>query len=369
MIDAQLFVEKLLKEGVNFFAGVPDSLLKGFNTCLQTLSPNQHQITVNEGAAVAIAAGHYLATGRTPVVYLQNSGLGNIINPLTSLIDPQSYSIPLLFLIGWRGQPGKKDEPQHLKMGRVTLPLLEALELPYKILSIDESNHWDTDIEEAMQYCKDYSAPFALVVESGYFAGGDLPMQADYELSAEMVLEELIQIVSPDSKMVCTTGKIGRLYYELAKKNAAPPFFLNTGAMGHAGSLAAALAMHSNKEIILLDGDGSLLMHMGAMATIGSLSLNRLHYIVLNNGVHESVGGQPTAGFKINFCDVATACGFTKVSRVVSKADIQSCFQQKEQTSRFTEIRINSFVRNDLSRPTESPIEMKKTFMQSFQSE
>ncbi|MCW3072953.1 MAG: ppd [Flaviaesturariibacter sp.] len=369
MIGGALFLKRLEEENVHFYTGVPDSLLKGFNTALHALPSTRHVIAANEGAAIGMAAGYHLATGSVPLVYLQNSGLGNIINPLTSLADSEVYGIPMLLAIGWRGQPGHADEPQHQKMGRVTPSLLSALEIPYKILAKDSGATWEASLKEALENCRSQSHPFALLVEDGFFLKEEIGKQNRYELDAKTAIEAVVKAFDRKIKFIATTGKIGRIIYEITRDlyNGDRACFLNVGAMGHTNSLAASIAFHSNEEVVLFDGDGALIMHMGALATIASLRLKKFTYILLNNGVHESVGGQPTVGFDVDFCGIAMACGYTNIHRVEDLSSLDHWLQNNNEEQQFVEIRINALVSSQLGRPAETPLEAKQKFMQRFQ--
>lgn len=362
MITGEVFLKELQKQGIEFFSGVPDSLMKGFLSCLHSY-PN-HYITSNEGGALAMAAGYHLATGLVPLVYLQNSGLGNLINPLTSLADKEVYSIPLILLIGWRGEPGKKDEAQHKKMGAVTIPLLKALEVPFYIFSNDIGQQWVDDLTKAVHSAKELNQPVALVIQNDFFSDNETELDVSYELSAKNVIEGILPLVDAQDIVVCTTGKIGRLFYDLNQQNdkKIEKYFLNTGAMGHAGLIATALATYSNKHVILLDGDGSLLMHLGNLATHVSLQAN-ICYIVLNNGAHQSVGGQPTAGFSVDFCSIAKACGFEKTFIIENEISFKKWQTEYRKEKQFVEIRINTLMPAKLPRPDENFREAKNLFM------
>jgi phosphonopyruvate decarboxylase len=368
MIPAGVAISCLRDSGVGFFTGVPDSLLSAFSAALQDVSAAEHLIAANEGAALALASGYHLATGRLPLVYLQNSGLGNLLNPLTSLVDESVYSIPVLLLIGWRGQPDTSDEPQHMRMGASTLPLLEALGVPVLVLRKEDAEGVAL-LKEAARAAMQRSGPVAVVVEKGVFSELSLPQQEEYPLSASTAIEMIGSHLPQDARVVCTTGKIGRSFYEWNSRQVKPVgAFLNIGAMGHAGSLAASLALHSNKSIWVLDGDGSLLMHMGALALVAALRLQNLTYVVLNNGAHESVGRQPTLGFAVDFCVIAKGCGFPETVRITKTEELSQWLQMDRSSGQFVEIRINTGVPAKLPRPSEPPQELGAAFIQSFQS-
>ena len=365
MIEAQLFLETLKANEISFFTGVPDSLMKSFLSKLQ--SEKDHVITANEGNAVALAAGYHLATGKLPLVYLQNSGLGNLVNPLTSLVNVEVYGIPMLLMIGWRGQPGKKDEPQHKKMGAVTPGLLEVLSIPYFIFSPEKSENWKVVLYTAIDTAKQSSQPVALVIEDGFFqAEKEELASGSYELAAADVLEHVYSQLTDQHIVVATTGKIGRLFYAINQRNhnRVQKLLLCPGAMGHTGSLATGLSMNTAHPVVVLDGDGALLMHLGSLAVSGSLSLQNLHYILLNNGAHQSVGGQPTVGFHIDFTAMAKACGFQKSQRIVAAAELREWSIVHE--AGFMECRINTNMPDDLPRPDASFAAAKQSFMKAL---
>jgi len=369
MIQPLQFLESLKKRGVEFFTGVPDSLLKGFLASIP-INDKEHIITANEGAAVAFASGYHLATGKTAMVYLQNSGLGNIINPLTSLADKEVYRIPMLLLIGWRGQPGKKDEPQHKKMGAITQALLQTLGITQYTLSLDSGDTWQEKLSAAIIETNQTKQPVALVVEDGFFGDQSFPNENQYPLSAEDVIRSIYPLWNKEDVIVCNTGKTGRLFYSINKEEGGriKKYFMNVGSMGHASSIATALALFSNRNVVLLDGDGSLLMHMGSLAVNTPVTGNNFSYILLNNGTHQSVGGQPTAGFHVDFCTIAKGCGFKKTGLVTTEVQLKDWINNYKNEKNFTEIRINNQVRENLLRPAEDFGSAKNSFMQELQA-
>lgn len=358
-MKAAAFLETLRAAGLNFFTGVPDSLMKVF---LQKLATDpMHFGAANEGAAVAMASGYHMATGEMALVYLQNSGLGNLVNPITSLANKDVYSVPMVLLIGWRGQPGRTDEPQHRKMGAITLELLQLLDIPYVVCG-PADNDWQHAVRTIAATAKNESRPAAIVVEEGFFSEeAQEPPYHDYELSAALVLETIYPSLE-ETIVVTTTGKIGRLFYDinLAKGQKVKTYLMNAGAMGHAGALATSLAMFSKRKVTLLDGDGALLMHMGSLATTGVLQLDHLRYILLNNGAHQSVGAQPTVGFKVDFCTIAKGCGFRDTICISNKEQL---LQLDKGSGNFIEIRINTSMPDKLSRPAESFVTAKQNLM------
>ncbi|GAB4092202.1 phosphonopyruvate decarboxylase [Flaviaesturariibacter terrae] len=365
MIEATRFIQDCEDAGIGFFTGVPDSLLSSFSAGLQGMPRERHLIAANEGAALGLAAGYQLATGGLPLVYLQNSGLGNLVNPLTSLVDVTAYSIPVLLLIGWRGQPGVPDEPQHTRMGLASASLLEAMDVPVLYLRKDAADAGGL-LRAAAEAARQRSGPVALLVEKGALSEMSLPQQDAYELSSQQAIELLADDFGPTDKIVCSTGKIGRVFYQWNQRQAQPrDAFLNIGAMGHSNSIAAAIALHSGRRTWLLDGDGALLMQLGALGLLGSLDLPNLNYVLLNNGAHESVGRQPTLGFAVDFCAIARACGFADASRIETGQELRSWLQEPHE-GQFVEIRINTCVPADLPRPAEAPRDAAARFRNSF---
>ena len=360
MINPIHFLQQLKANGISFFTGVPDSLMQSF--LLQLEEEKDHMPASSEGAAVAMATGYHLATGNTGLVYLQNSGLGNAINPISSLAAKEVYGIPMLLMIGWRGQPGKKDEPQHLLMGSITPGLLELIGIPYFIFSIKSSDNWKNNLKIAVDKTLASSQPVAIIIEDDFFEPSSPLIQNDYPLSSEQVLDHLYPLLDPNTVVIATTGKLGRLFYALNSNhhNRVQKFFMNVGAMGHASAIAASFSMYSKEKVVLLDGDGSLLMHMGSLAVTGSLLPANLHYILFNNGAHQSVGGQKTAGFKVDFCKIAIGCGFASSICIESATQLQEWMPFI--AGQFTEVRINTKMPAILPRPAESFKEAKIQF-------
>jgi phosphonopyruvate decarboxylase len=362
MVSAEKFVNYLIDRGVSFFTGVPDSLLKDFCACLHArLDKSHHIIAANEGNAVALAAGHYLGTGRTGVVYLQNSGLGNAINPLLSLNDPGVYGVPVLLVIGWRGEPGFKDEPQHLTQGKITTQLLEVMEIPFYVIcatTLDYASLIDTALKDASER----RGPVALLVRKNAFQPYRLSRENGfaYPLSREQAIGCLIDTIGKLDILVATTGMISRELYELrsARGDTHACDFLTVGSMGHALSISFGLALaQPSRRIICLDGDGSLLMHMGSLAIIGQSQPENLVHVVLNNGAHDSVGGQPTCGFDVDITSIALGCGYRNAKMVSEPVKIKkevSAMLTKDGPS-FLEIRVAKGARDDLGRPKSKP--------------
>lgn len=374
MISPKAFYEALAGEGVDFLAGVPDSLLKEFCAYVDAvLAPENHVISANEGSAVGLAAGHHLAIGTVPVVYLQNSGLGNTVNPLLSLADAEVYGIPMVVIIGWRGAPGVKDEPQHVKQGRVTPALLEAMEYPFRILDGDEPAGLDA-ARWAVRTARDSSAPVVLLVHKGAFGKAEerrpSPEEPGTRLSREAAIALLTQLLPDDSVVVATTGMISRELYEQrgACGQDHSRDFLTVGSMGHASQIALGIARAKPEaRIVCLDGDGATLMHMGGLATIGTSTRGNLLHVVLNNGCHDSVGGQPTVAFDVSLTGMAQACGYDVVEGPYDDAEeIRSAVARLSQLPGrcFLELRVRRGSRPDLGRPKEAPAENKLLFTQ-----
>ena len=374
MIDPRKFVECLQSNSVEFFTGVPDSLLKEFCACLEQMpNPGRHIISANEGGAVALALGYHLATGKIPLVYLQNSGLGNIVNPLLSLADAEVYSVPLLLVIGWRGEAGVHDEPQHKKQGRVMLSMLDAMEIPYSILG-PEVNEVEGALSDATDYVRKHSGPFALVIKKGTFSpfAGDKRDAGAFEMTREAAIQQVLGFLDERDIVVSTTGMASREVYEYrtAKGQGHDRDFLTVGGMGHASQIALGVALQRpDRSVYCLDGDGALLMHMGALPVTGSSKPKNFKHIVLNNGAHDSVGGQPTVGLNIDIVGIARACLYEMAVQAQTPQELQSCLQalKGSQGPCLLEIRIRRGARKDLGRPVTTPIENKNAFMHFIQ--
>lgn len=379
MIKPERLYRALGAAGIEFFAGVPDSLLQDFCAYVTDHHPtNRHHITANEGNAVALAAGYHLATGTTPVVYLQNSGLGNAINPLVSLVDPAVCRLPLLLIIGWRAEispdgTSRPDEPQHLTQGRITLPLLTTLGIPHHVLDAESSDP-ETFVNQLLSLACQNGTPVALVVRKNTFSPHRLTakpaLPAAVTLTREITIAHLATILPPNAVVVATTGMISR---ELFACRAAMGIghhrdFLMCGSMGHASQIATGIALAKpDYPIFCFDGDGAALMHLGGLAT--SARVPNLTHIVLNNGCHDSVGGQPTHGFDVDFPAIAHALGYSTVSRVHTLPEIDHVLADSlppRDHAAFIEIRVRPGSRAGLGRPTIPPVEMARQFMQSL---
>lgn len=367
MIDPKQFVDCLSEVGLDYYFGVPDSLLKDFCSYVEHNSKSgQHVITANEGNAVAMATGYHLATGKSAVVYLQNSGLGNIINPLTSIADREVYNIPLLLIIGWRGEPGTNDEPQHVKQGKISSSQLDLLDIPYQI--IDSNSVPSQVVNWVNDLLIEKGSTVALLVKKNTFSQYELKRDPSNfsSLSRETVLNNILHL-SGDSTIISTTGKTSREVFELRHiRNELQRDFLTVGGMGHTSSIALGAAIaNPAKSIVCIDGDGSALMHFGAIPIIGSLKPSNFTHILLNNASHESVGGQPTVADRIDFRSVCLACGYEAYFKVSTLEDLKEAWDSlsKKPGPVMLEVKIATGSRSDLGRPTSTPEENKKAFM------
>lgn len=323
MLDQKKVFEVLKANGVSFFTGVPDSYLNGFcNYALQNCG-DRNVIAANEGNAVGIAAGHYFATKEIPLVYMQNSGEGNAINPLASLVDENVYAVPMLLLIGWRGQGDTEpNHPQHKLQGEVTTSLLDLLHIPYTVLTDDDRIFRET-VEKAVKYCEETRKPYAFVAPKGVMADPDKPNNKDavYPMSREEAIEVVLDTLPKDTIYSTTTGRATRELFFLREHRGEGKEhdFLNVGSMGHASSVALGMALAKPERfVVALDGDSAAIMHMGAMTMVSKVKAPNFIHIVLNNGAHESVGGQPSAGHLIDFTSIAEACGYAMVGHPVT---------------------------------------------------
>lgn len=323
MLDQKQVFETLAQNGVRYFTGVPDSYLNGFCNYVLSNLPERNIIAANEGNAIGIAAGHYFATKHIPLVYMQNSGMGNAVNPLASLVEKDVYAVPMLLLIGWRGQGDTEpNHPQHKLQGKVTPDLLDIMHIPYSILT-DDNESFKAIIEKAVAYCKEYRQPYGLISPKGVMAAEKKENNADdaYPMSREEAIEVILDHMPDDTIYSATTGRATRELFFIRERrnNTKAHDFLNVGSMGHASSVAIGISMEQPKrKVVCLDGDSACIMHMGAMTMVSKLNLPNFMHIVLNNGAHESVGGQPSAGHKINFTKIAEACGYAVVGKPVN---------------------------------------------------
>lgn len=370
MIKCEEFYNLLIKNGINFFCGVPDSLLKYPIAYISDHAmENKNIITANEGNAIALVAGYHLATGRIGMVYMQNSGEGNAINPLASLTDKKVYSIPLLLLIGWRGEPGEKDEPQHIKQGEITKSLLDILGIHFSIIpeSIEETTYI---IKKALKYMKKQNLAYAILARKGIFElyNSIKRSEKSNNLSREESMRLIIDQLSSQDIIISTTGKLSRELFEYREelKQNHDRDFLTVGSMGHCSQIALGIAISKpTRNVYCFDGDGAVIMHMGSLAIIGSQKPENFKHIIFNNGVHDSVGGQLTAGLQIDIPLIAKACGYNSVFEAETKEEITKKINLLKTVKgpSLLEVRIRKGARHNLGRPTISPKENKKAFM------
>ena len=374
MISPKFFIDALASHDISFFAGVPDSLLK--NICAyitDTLAHNQNIIAANEGGAMGIAAGYHLATGKIPVVYMQNSGEGNIINPLASLTDKEVYNIPVLLLIGWRGRPGVHDEPQHVKQGKVTTGLLNTMGINYTVLSKDEEQA-EKQINEACKYMALTNECYALVIEKDTFDAYKLQHTKEntFPTTRELAIETAVKCLQPNAVVVSTTGMISRELFEIRERRGEghEHDFLTVGSMGHASQIALGIALQQpNRPVYCFDGDGASIMHMGNMAITAQMQPKNYIHIVYNNGAHDSVGGQPTVGLQIDLCAIAKAVGYQEAISVENTEQLEEALKAAQQMEGpvLIEARVRKGNRKNLGRPTTTPIQNKEALMQLLQ--
>ena len=370
MINTIDFYDYLRKKNIDFFSGVPDSLLKDFCAYISdNVSEKMHIITANEGSAIGLGVGYYLSTKKTPLIYMQNSGFGNTVNPILSIADDLVYGIPMLLLIGWRGEPGIKDEPQHIRQGQVTEELLISMKLPYAILH--SKSDFKKVIDEAISSATNLSKPFAIIVKADTFEKYKLlnEIHTSFELDREGAIKLIIDSLKESDIVVSTTGKASRELFEYRENlnQSHEKDFLTVGAMGHTSSIAMGIALQKlNQNVYCIDGDGSVLMHMGSLAINGQLKgVKNFKHIVINNGAHDSVGGQPTVGYDVDFVLIAKACGYDYVSSASTSAEIieQLFAFSNYQGACFLEIKVNKGSRTSLGRPSTTPKENKNSFI------
>ncbi len=373
MISVTDFYNCLKVRGIGFFAGVPDSLLKEFCAYVDDhAAEGEHIICANEGNAIAMAAGYHLASAKVGLVYMQNSGLGNATNPLLSLADREVYGIPMILMIGWRGEPGVKDEPQHVKQGRVQLALLEAMEIPYEVIDAQCADYEEI-ITSLQERALRESRPVAMVIRKGTFAEYKSAKKAEcaYTLSREEALETIL-LTDNSYAIVSTTGKSSRELYEIRERRGEKAQdFLTVGSMGHSSSIAAAIALaRPQTRVMCIDGDGALLMHMGALALIGSLKPRNFVHVLINNYCHESVGGQKSAIAALDIALLAKAAGYEHYLCAENKEELRRAITEIKEMKGpvFLEVRVKAGSRADLGRPKSSTIDNKTAFMQKLGS-
>jgi len=374
MISPEKFYKILNDNTIDFFTGVPDSLLKDICAYITDNTPKDRNIiAANEGNAIGLAAGYHMATGNIPMVYLQNSGIGNTVNPLLSLTDKKVYNIPVLLMIGWRGEPNKKDEPQHITQGEVTLDLLNAMHIPYLVLEGD-AEAIEKQLNKAINTIKTSGSSFAIVVKKGIFEKYSIQekLENSYELSREDAIKIIVDQLDGSEVIVSTTGKTSRELFEYREelKQTHDKDFLTVGSMGHSNQIALGIAISKpKKKVICIDGDGAMLMHMGSLAIVGNLAPKNYLHIVINNGAHESVGGQPTVSFGIDIPAIAKANGY-KFARSVSNHDeLVNVLNNinSENYPALIEVKVKMGSRDNLGRPTINPADNKAYFMKNLE--
>lgn len=376
MVDPDLIVEFLLKKNIRLASGVPDSVLTGLSASLEaSLGSDKHVIAANEGNALSLALGHYLATGNPAIVYMQNSGLGNIVNPVTSLAHADVYGVPMFLVVGWRGAPGAPDEPQHVKQGRSTTEMLDLLDIPW----------WEIDLEAdpisvlqaAWAEMSENVRPVAILIRNNVLAKSAKKLAGEAgdrkaSLQREAAIAHILELARPTDALIATTGKAGRELYELRQgRQEANQDFLTVGGMGHASSIALGIALEQkSRRVVCLDGDGAMLMHMGSMAVVGALKPENFVHILLNNQSHESVGGQPTVMHVVDTKSIVLGCGYENYVLAEDEQQISEAWAEfdNKQGPFFLEITIAKGARSDLGRPTMTPAENKAAFMKKLGS-
>lgn len=371
MLNVENVYDALVESGVDFFTGVPDSLLKDFCAYVTDKAPrNKHIIAANEGNAAGLAAGHYLATGSPALVYMQNSGLGNAVNPLLSLADKKVYGIPMVLMVGWRGEPGVHDEPQHVKQGEVTLALLEAMGIPYEILS-GEEDEASIQLKRLTARAAEGKEPVAVVIRKGTFGKYTLKnaVANNNPLSREEAMKLVVDNLHDSDIIVSTTGKLSRELFEYreSRHQGHGHDFLTVGSMGHSSSIALGIALEKpDRRVFCFDGDGAFIMHSGALGIISSMSPGNYFHIVFNNGAHESVGGQPTVGYQLDVPAIAKGCGYAHAATATTRGEIVAALAELGSHCggpSLLELRVRVDSRDNLGRPTTTPIENKDAFM------
>lgn len=368
----QYLMDEIEKMGMDFFTGVPDSQLRALCDTLMSRYGvgEKHVIAANEGAAAGLAAGHYLATGRPAVVYMQNSGIGNAVNPICSLVNDKVYAIPVLFIVGWRGEPGVHDEPQHIYQGEITREILDCLGVQNFVISKDTSKDELSGYFERIREEFALGHQCALVVRKGALETDEkMKYQNDYPLSREDVVNLFVDHMEARDIVVSTTGKLSRELFEAreARGQGHERDFLTVGSMGHSSMIAMGIAREKKeRRVFCLDGDGAVLMHMGSLAVAGSEKLTNFVHVLFNNGAHETVGGLPTVSEKIDYLAIARACGYENVFTAETEDEVTALFAQIKEAegSVFAEIKTNLSSRADLGRPTTTPVQNKEAFME-----
>lgn len=370
MISSTAFSEKLNNLGFDTAIGVPDSTFKGLISYFSSQNIFHHIIASNECEASAIAAGYYLGNKKPAIIYMQNSGFCKTLNPYTSLLSPDVYSIPTLFLVGWRGQPGKKDEPQHKMMGRIMTDLFNVMELDYTIL--DETK-WEHQLTTARDYLQNKNRPYVIAIPKGLFDDFKIPETSKNTavLTREHALNIIVNNTSDTTVFISTTGKTSRELFEIREQRNQHhgKDFYTVGSMGCASAIAFGVGLaHSQRKIFILDGDGAALMQLGSMTTIGHYKNPRLKHILLDNNAHESTGGQPTVSETIDFTRIADACGYQYTTSVETEDQLKHALQNLETNGKLSllVVKVKKGSRPDLGRPTTTPKENRDAFTRHF---
>ena len=372
-MNVETFVRILDAE---FYTGVPDSQLKALcNYLMHTcgIDPKHHIIAANEGNCTALAAGYHLATGKVSVVYMQNSGEGNIINPVASLLNDKVYAIPVIFVVGWRGEPGVHDEPQHIYQGEVTVKLLEDMDIRTFVIGKETT---DEEVANAMAEFRKVLAEgkdVAFVIRKGALSYDEKVVYANRNTMKREEIIRHIVAVSGEDPIVSTTGKASRELFEIREANGQSHKydFLTVGSMGHSSSIALGVALNKpEKRIWCIDGDGAVLMHMGAMAVIGANKPKNLIHVVINNGAHETVGGMPTVAEQTDLVAIAKACGYPNAVSVDTFDKLDEALQAAKSRDELSliEVKCSIGARDDLGRPTTTALENKQNFMANLKS-
>ena len=369
-MKAYRLLSELENMGITTIAGVPDSTLKQFCDGIQTYEGGmEHYVTANEGAAVGIAIGSFLATGKPACVYMQNSGIGNAVNPLASLANKDVYGIPLFFIVGWRGEPGVKDEPQHVFQGKITCELFDTLQVPYQVVDKETTEEEMISILAQAKKVLDNNEQFALIVKKGTFEKADpFVWENGNTIGREEVLGRILEMLPTDAAIVSTTGKISRELYEQSDRifGHHNHIFMTVGGMGHASMIALGLAKkRPDKKVVCIDGDGAALMHMGAIPFIAQQAPENFYHIIINNQAHESVGAMPTGCQGADFAKIAEAAGYVKTLKITAPDEVQTVLEGAvaEKGPVLVEILVSLDSRADLGRPKESARENKESFM------
>ena len=365
MIKVSALINLLKKNDIDFFTGVPDSVLKELSSFLQNKNKNKHIIATSEGSAVSIGIGHYLSTKKLPAVYMQNSGLSNALNPLISIAHEKVYSIPLILIIGWRGSPRVKDEPQHNVKGKITEKILKLLNIKYTILrSASDINKFDKQIKLAK---KNKSIVACLIEQGTLNKSKNKKRKKDfYNLDKELFLKNLLENLNKNTRIISSTGYNSRELMYLRKKykfKNSKDFYM-VGGMGHTSSVALGYSLSKKNITICIDGDGSLLMHLGSIKTAGTFANGNFKYILLNNNCHDSVGGQTTHANSIDFKKLSKSLGFKKFYQIKNKKNIQKIIKSflKKNSLNFLEVKINNSKIKKLPRPS-NLIKIKNKFI------